>query len=61
MTNGTPIPFLGWWVEEDIQDVQQMLRDQIGIQQQRITELEGVVKMLQEECSILIKQLGETK
>ena len=53
-----PIPFLGW-LEDDEEDTQQMLRDQIHIQQHRIKELEGEVKMLQEECSALIKQTGE--
>ena len=53
-----PIPFLGW-VMDDEEDTQQMLRDQIHIQQHRIKELEAQVMMLQEECSALIKQVGE--
>jgi len=55
-----PIPFLGWVVEDE-EDTQQMLRDQIHAQQSRIKELEGEVKMLQKECSALIKQIGEVK
>ena len=55
-----PIPFLGWLVEDE-DDKEQMLRDQIHIQQNRITQLETEVKMLQEECSALIKQTGEEK
>ena len=53
-----PIPFFGWLMEDE-EDTQQMLRDQIHIQQHRIEQLEGEVKMLQEECSALIKQTGE--
>lgn len=53
-----PIPFFGWLMEDD-EDKEQMLRDQIHIQQHRIKELEGQVMMLQEECSALIKQVGE--
>lgn len=55
-----PIPFLGWWVEDE-EDAQQMLREQIHAQQHRITELEVAVKMLQDECSSLVKQIGEVK
>jgi cell division protein FtsB len=55
-----PIPFLGWWIEDE-EDAQQMLRDQIHIQQHRIKELEAEVMMLQQECSSLIKQSGEVK
>jgi hypothetical protein len=58
MTNGTPIPFFGWLME-DAEDTQQMLRKQIEIQQDIIKKLEGDVKMLQEECVSLIKQIGE--
>jgi len=53
-----PIPFLGWAVEDE-EDTQQMLRKQIEIQQDIIKKLEADVKMLQEECSSLIKQIGE--
>ena len=53
-----PIPFFGW-LADDEEDAQQMLRDQLQIQQHRIRELEGQVMMLQEECSALIKQVGE--
>jgi hypothetical protein len=53
-----PIPFLGWLIEDE-DDKEQMLRDQLQIQQNRITQLEVEVKMLQEECSALIKQTGE--
>jgi hypothetical protein len=53
-----PIPFLGWAVDDE-EDTQQMLRKQIEIQQEIIKKLEGDVKMLQEECSSLIKQIGE--
>ena len=53
-----PIPFFGWLVEDD-EDKEQMLRDQIHIQQHRIEQLEAEVKVLQTECSILIKQIGE--
>lgn len=55
-----PIPFLGW-VMEDEEDLVQMLRQQIEIQQGVIRELEVTVKMAQDECSALIKQLGEEK
>jgi hypothetical protein len=48
-----PIPFFGWWVEDE-DNTQEMLRDQIHIQQHRIEELEA-------ECSALIKQIGEVK
>lgn len=48
--NMIPIPFLGW-VEEDKEDIQQMLRDQIHIQQK-------LIDMLEEECSALRKQAG---
>jgi cell division protein FtsB len=58
MTIKIPIPFLGWWVEDE-EDTQQMLRDQIHIQQHRIEQLEAEVMMLQTECSALIKQTGE--
>jgi len=58
MTIKIPIPFLGWWIEDE-EDAQQMLRDQIHIQQNRIKQLEGEVMMLQQECSALIKQSGE--
>ena len=58
MTIKVPIPFLGWWIEDE-EDAQQMLRDQIHIQQNRIKQLEGEVMMLQQECSALIKQTGE--
>jgi len=51
-----PIPFLGW---VDVEDTEQMLRKQLEIQQDIIKKLEGDVKMLQEECSSLIKQIGE--
>lgn len=53
-----PIPFLGW-LAEDEDDREQMLRDQIHIQQNRIEQLEAEVTVLQTECSILIKQIGE--
>jgi len=53
-----PIPFFGWLMEDE-DDKEQMLRDQIHIQQNRITQLEGEVMMLQTECSALIKQTGE--
>jgi hypothetical protein len=53
-----PIPFFGW-LADDEEDTQQMLRDQIHIQQHRIKDLEGQVMVLQEECSALIKQVGE--
>jgi hypothetical protein len=53
-----PIPFLGWAVEDE-EDTQQMLRKQLEIQQDIIKKLEADVKMLQEECSSLIKQIGE--
>jgi hypothetical protein len=53
-----PIPFLGW-LAEDEEDTEQMLRDQIHIQQNRIKQLEGEVMLLQGECSALIKQIGE--
>ena len=53
-----PIPFFGW-LADDEEDTQQMLRDQIHMQQHRIKELEAQVMMLQEECSALIKQVGE--
>jgi hypothetical protein len=53
-----PIPFFGW-LADDEEDTQQMLRDQIHIQQHRIKDLEAQVMMLQEECSALIKQVGE--
>ena len=59
MTIKIPIPFLGWWTDEDEEDTQQMLRDQIHIQQNRIAQLEAEVMMLQTECSALIKQSGE--
>ena len=55
-----PIPFFGWLIEDE-DDKEQMLRDQIHIQQNRIKQLEAEVKMLQEECSSLIKQSGEVK
>lgn len=55
-----PIPFLGWFVDDE-EDKEQMLRDQIHIQEHRIKQLETEVKMLQEECSALIKQIGEVK
>jgi len=58
MTIKIPIPFLGWWIEDE-EDTQQMLRDQLHIQQNRITQLEAEVLMLQQECSALIKQTGE--
>jgi hypothetical protein len=54
-----PIPFMGWVNIEDEDDIQQMLRDQIHIQQNRIQQLEAEVMMLQQECSALIKQTGE--
>jgi hypothetical protein len=44
---------------EDEEDKEQMLRDQIRIQQHRIKDLEAQVIMLQEECSALVKQVGE--
>lgn len=53
-----PIPFFGW-LAEDEEDTQQMLRDQIHIQQNRIKQLEAEVTVLQTECSSLIKQIGE--
>ena len=53
-----PIPFLGW-LADDEEDKEQMLRDQIHIQQNRIKQLEAEVTKWQEECSILIKQIGE--
>jgi hypothetical protein len=53
-----PIPFFGW-LADDEEDKEQMLRDQIHIQQHRIKDLEAQVMMLQEECSALIKQVGE--
>ncbi len=53
-----PIPFFGWLMEDE-DDKEQMLRDQIHIQQNRIEKLEAEVKMLQTECSTLIKQVGE--
>lgn len=53
-----PIPFLGW-LAEDEDDKEEMLRDQIHIQQNRINQLEAEVTMLQTECSTLIKQIGE--
>ena len=55
-----PIPFFGWLLEDE-EDREQMLRDQMHIQQHRIKELEVEVKALQDECSSLIKQLGEVK
>lgn len=55
-----PIPFLGWLMEDE-DDKEQMLRDQIHIQQTRIKQLEAEVKMLQDECSSLIRQIGEVK
>ena len=51
-----PVPFFGW---VDKEDTQQMLRDQLRVQEHRIKQLEAEVKKWQEECSILIKQLGE--
>jgi hypothetical protein len=51
-----PIPFMGW---VDIEDTQQMLRDQLHIQEHRIKQLEAEVMKWQEECSSLIKQIGE--
>jgi hypothetical protein len=36
-----PIPFLGWL--SDIEDTEQMLREQLYVQQNRITELEKLV------------------
>lgn len=53
-----PIPFFGWLMEDE-DDKEQMLRDQIHIQQNRIEKLEAEVNMLQTECSTLIKQVGE--
>ena len=53
-----PIPFFGW-LADDEEDKEQMLRDQIHMQQHRIKDLEGQVMVLQEECSALIKQVGE--
>lgn len=53
-----PIPFLGW-LADDEDDKEQMLRDQIHIQQNRIKQLEAEVSVLQTECSTLIKQIGE--
>ncbi len=53
-----PIPFFGWLMEDD-EDKELMLRDQIHMQQHRIEQLEAEVKVLQTECSILIKQIGE--
>jgi hypothetical protein len=35
-----PIPFFGW-INIDEEDTEQMLRDQIHMQQRRITELEA--------------------
>lgn len=55
-----PIPFLGWLMEDE-EDKEQMLRDQIQVQQNRIKQLEAEVMMLQDECSFLIKQSGEVK
>jgi hypothetical protein len=55
-TEKEPIPFMGW---VDIEDTQQMLRDQLHIQERRIKHLEAEVMKWQEECSSLIKQLGE--
>lgn len=55
-----PIPFLGWAMEDE-EDLVQMLRKQIEIQQEVNRKLEVEVKMLQDECSALIKQLGEEK
>lgn len=55
-----PIPFLGW-LAEDEDDKEQMLRDQIHTQQYHIKKLETEVMMLQQECSSLIKQIGEVK
>lgn len=53
-----PIPFFGWLMEDE-DDKEQMLRDQIHIQENRIKQLETEVKVLQTECSSLIKQIGE--
>lgn len=53
-----PIPFFGW-LADDEDDKEQMLRDQIHIQENRIKQLEAEVSVLQTECSILIKQIGE--
>lgn len=53
-----PIPFFGW-LADDEDDKEQMLRDQIHIQENRIKQLEAEVMMLQGECSSLIKQIGE--
>ena len=53
-----PIPFFGWI---DKEDTQQMLRDQIHTQQHYIKKLEAEVMQLQQECSSLIKQIGEVK
>lgn len=53
-----PIPFFGW-LADDEDDKEQMLRDQIHIQQNRIKQLEAEVSVLQTECSTLIKQIGE--
>jgi uncharacterized protein (DUF342 family) len=55
-----PIPFFGWLAEDD-EDKKQMLREQIHMQEHRIKQLEGLVMALQEECSALIKQIGEVK
>jgi peptidoglycan hydrolase CwlO-like protein len=55
-----PIPFLGW-LAEDEDDKEQMLRDQIHTQQHHIKKLEAEVMQLQQECSSLIKQIGEVK
>jgi len=51
-----PIPFMGWVDKEDVED---MLRNQIHTQQHRIKQLEAEVIKWQEECSNLIKQIGE--
>jgi hypothetical protein len=42
-----PIPFLGWL--SDIEDTEEMLRDQIHIQQKRIQELEQQLKEANEK------------
>lgn len=53
-----PIPFYGWLLDDE-EDTQQMLRDQLHTQEHRIKQLETEVMKWQEECSSLIKQLGE--
>ena len=42
-----PIPFLGWL--SDIEDTEQMLREQLHVQQNRIAELEKIVLELMKD------------